>query len=92
MDWQDSARQIFKTCFPGARVAKVVIETDDAVHFGVRNIQSGGDQRSGGGIDVSELFLQCMQDGQQSAGKVLQLPNPSLRPVRIPGLHVAHAK
>ena len=92
MDWQDSARQIFSTCRPGARVAKIVIETDDAVHFGMREIQRAGDQRRGRGIDISELFLQCMQNGQQSAGKVLQLANPSLGPVRIPGLHVAHAE
>jgi len=73
-------------------MAKIVIETDDAMHFGVRKIQRSGDHRRGGGIDISELFLQGMQHRKQSARQVLQLTNPSSGPIRIPGLHLAHAE
>ena len=76
MDWHASARHIRRTCRPGGGVPEIVIETDDAVHFGVGDIERVGDQRDGGLIDVSELFLQCMQNRQQRAGQVLQFPNP----------------
>ena len=92
MDWHDFRAANLQHMLSRGRVAKVVIKTDDAMDFGVRNIQRASDQRRGGGIDISELFLQCMQDGQQSARQALQLPNPGLGPVRIPGLHLAHAK
>ncbi len=71
---------------------KIVIETDDAVHFGVRDVQRAGEHGCRRWIDISELFLQGMQDRKQSAGQVLQFPNPGLGPVRIPGLHLAHAE
>ncbi len=73
-------------------MTKIVIETDDAMHFGVREVERVGDQWSSGGVDISELLLQCMQNREQSARQAFQFPNPSLRPVRIPGLHVAHAE
>src|ERR1700761_4203758 len=33
-----------------------------------------------------------MQNRQQSAGQMLQLPNPELGPLRVPGLHVTHTE
>ncbi len=56
----------------GRGAAKIVIEADDAVHFGVRKIERAGDQRNRGLIDVAELFLQCVQNRQQGAGQALQ--------------------
>ena len=39
MDWQASARHIFRTWRPGGCMPEIVVETDDPVHFGLRNIQ-----------------------------------------------------
>ena len=73
-------------------MAKIVVETDNPVHFRARQIQRAGDQWRGGGIHISELSLDCMQDGKQRARQVLQTLDQGLGPVRIPGLHVAHAE
>ena len=45
--WQASARQSFSTCRPGRLAAEVMIEGDDAVHLGAREVQRLRDQRHG---------------------------------------------
>ena len=46
-------------------LAEVVIEADDAVDFGARQIQPGSNARHGLARDVAELLLDAVQDGQQ---------------------------
>src|SRR5688572_7511133 len=49
----------------GRLLAEVVIEADDAVHFGARDVQAIGDQRHGLGRHTAQLVLHGMQDFQQ---------------------------
>lgn len=72
------------------RPAKVVIETDHAVHLGAGKIESVGDQRNRGVIQVAELVLQSVQDRQEGAGEVLQLPDPNQGSIRVPGWESSH--
>ena len=57
----------------GRLAAEIVVEGDDAMHFGARDIQRFGDQRLGGFVDVAELLLQGVQDRQQRAFKAAVL-------------------
>ena len=68
----------------GRRAAEVVIEGDDAVHFGARDVQRLGDQRLGRFIDVAELLLQGVQDRQQRAFAIQAFPNALQRDLFIP--------
>ena len=59
---------------PAGRVAAViVIEGDDAVHLGARQVQRLGDHRQRFLRHVAELFLDAVQDRQQRAFEALQL-------------------
>lgn len=66
-------------------MAKIVIEGDDAVHFGVRYVERVGDDGHRGLIDVSELFLQGVEDWEERAGEVLEFPDAGEREVGVPG-------
>ena len=56
----------------GGCMPEIVVKTDDPVHFGLRNIQRVGDQGDGSLVDIAEFLLQCMQNRQKRAGKLLQ--------------------
>src|SRR5258708_7149089 len=73
-------------------IAEIVIKSDDAVDVGVRQVQSFRDQRDGSLIDVSELFLQRVQNRQKSAGKLLQIPDSRKRAVGVPDGDGVHGK
>jgi hypothetical protein len=47
---------------PGRLVPEVMIESDHAVNFRSRQIQYVGDQRFGFAVDVTEFFLQGVED------------------------------
>ena len=47
IDWQASARHSFSTWRPAGCVAEVVVEGDDAMHLGARQVQRLGDERHG---------------------------------------------
>ena len=49
----------------GRRAAEIVVEGDDAVDLGARQIERLGDQRHGRFGDVAERLLQGVQDRQQ---------------------------
>ena len=71
--------------------AKVVIEGDDAVDFGARDIQRLGDNRLGGPVDVTERRLQGMKDRQQRAFEALVLGDDPRGFLRAPWFVIRHA-
>ena len=52
----------------GGRLSEVVVEGEDAMHFGAREIERLGDERNGCGRDIAQRSLHCVQDQQQRAG------------------------
>jgi hypothetical protein len=53
-------------------MAKVVIEADDAMDFGMGKIEGIRDERNGSLIDVAKLILKGVEDREQGARQVLQ--------------------
>jgi hypothetical protein len=51
-------------------LAEIVVEADDAVHFGAREIQSFGYAAHCFGRDIAEFLLDSVKDGQQGPGLV----------------------
>ena len=68
----------------GRRAAEIVIEADDAVDLGAGDIESLGDQRLGGFVDIAEFLLQSVQDRQQRTFAVEAAPNPLQRHFFVP--------
>jgi hypothetical protein len=56
----------------GRGMPKIMIETDDSVDFGVGKVERTGDDWDSGLVDIPELFLQGVQNWQESAWKALQ--------------------
>ena len=88
--WQASARQTFTTWRPGGLAAEIMVEADDAMDLGARQVQRVGDQRHGGRIHIAELLLQRVQDRQQRARHVLPLGDQRLRRARVPMAIAVH--
>ena len=65
--WQASARQSFRTCRAGRLAAEVMVEGDDAMHLGARQVERLGDHRHGRAVDIAERRLERVQDRQQGA-------------------------
>ena len=65
--WQASARQSLTHMAAGRLAAEVVVEGDDAVHLGARQVQRLGDERHRRLRHVAEGVLQRVQDRQQRA-------------------------
>ena len=65
IDWQASARQSFSTCRPAGACAEVVVEGDDPVHLGARQVERLGDHRDRVARHVTEGRLHVVQDRQQ---------------------------
>ena len=51
---------------------EIVIKADDPVHFGFGNIERFGDHGNRSLVHIAEFLLQCMQNRQKSARKLLQ--------------------
>jgi hypothetical protein len=74
----------------GWETTEIVIETDDAMHLGFRDVQHVGDHRNRGFIYIAEVFLQCMQYGEQRSVYIFECPDAQKSPIRIEGLYVTH--
>ena len=69
----------------GRCAAEIVVEGDDAVHLGARQVQRLGDQRHRLAVDVAELLLDGVQDRQQRARHRLPGGNDAAGGLGIPG-------
>jgi hypothetical protein len=79
---------------PGRRAAEIMIEGDDAVHLGARDVQRFGENRLGCRVDVAEFFLQGLEDGQQRAFQLTVLRDDFAGAIRAPRLadrHLTHS-
>ena len=65
--------------------AKIVVETDDADGFGFGDVERVGDQGDRLAVDVAEVALQIVEDGQHRAGLVAPRFDQAARPLGIPG-------
>ena len=74
----------FQTVTAGGLAAKIVVEAQHAVDFGVGEVQGAGDERDGGFIDVAELVLQGVEDRQQATGQALEFLNARKRQILRP--------
>src|SRR4029078_9176419 len=64
------------------RIAKIMIKSHDAMHFGARYVQRVGDHRQRFTIDISKLLLHRMQDRKQRTFLALVFGNYSARALR----------
>ena len=65
--WQASARQSLIDRPVRRHALEIVVEGDDAVHLGARQVQRLGDERHGVRRDMAERGLHVVQDRQQGA-------------------------
>ena len=71
---------------PARRLAaEVVIEGDDAVHLGARDVQSFGDQRFRGLVDIAEFVLQRVEDRQKRPFAIKVFADALKRDFLVPG-------
>ena len=71
--------------------AEVVIEGDDAVHLGARDVQRLRDHRLSGFVDVAERLLQGVQNRQQRAFEAPVLGDDLRGSFRAPWFVIRHA-
>src|SRR4029077_13611897 len=71
---------------PARRLApEVVIESDDAVHLGARDVQSLGDEGLRSLLDVAEFVLQSVKNRQKRPFAIEVLANALKRDFLVPG-------
>ncbi len=64
MDWHELGAADFQMMAPAGLPAEVMIERDDSMHFGARNIERFSQLRNSGLRHASKLLLQRMKDRQ----------------------------
>jgi hypothetical protein len=69
----------------GGLIAEIVIEGEDAVNLGARQVQRRCDHGSGGFRHVTERFLHRMQDHQRRAFELVMLRDDLGAARLIPG-------
>ena len=72
----------FRTADPedmaaGRGVPEIVIETEDAVHFSLGEIQLRSNKWNGTRIDIPEIRLERVEYGQQGAREMFEFSNSS---------------
>ena len=75
----------------GRLAAEVMIEGDDAMDLGAREVERRRDQGHGGLGDIAELLLQRVQDRQHRAIAMPMLGDDLARMLAVPGRVVAHS-
>ena len=74
---------------PARRFAtEVVIECNDAVHLGARQVQLFRDQRRGSVRYAAERLLHRVQDRQQRAFAIIEFCNDAARALVTPRLEI----
>lgn len=59
----------------GRRVPEIVIKAEDAMHFGLGEIQLRSNKWNGTRIDIPEIRLERVEYGQQRAREMFEFSN-----------------
>ncbi len=74
----------------GGLAAEIMVECNNAVHFGAAEVQRFGDERRGGLVDMAELMLQGMKNRQHGPFETGMLADDRLGARGIPRSRLMH--